>query len=210
MTLNAHSDIARAKQVLQQAGYVMGSDGLFRTKSGQKLTIDITNPSSFTDYATGDQMIAGWLRKAGIDARFVGQSVTAWSSDIASGNFQLTSHWSQTSVSPYQLYNNWLNSALATNNAAGNFERLKDTSVDAQLNKLAQANSVSEQQADVAPIEQYVAQNMPIIPTVYGVVFDEYNTSKFTGWPSESNPYESGSPNAPTNEVVILRLRPSS
>jgi peptide/nickel transport system substrate-binding protein len=210
MTLNPHSDVAGAKQVLQQAGYVMGSDGLFRTKSGQKLTIDITNPSSFSDYATGDQMIAGWLRKAGIDARFVGQSVTAWSSDIASGNFQLTSHWSQTSVSPYQLYNSWLNSALATNNAAGNFERLKDPNVDAQLNKLAQANSVSEQQADVAPIEQYVAQNMPIIPTVYGVVFDEYNTSKFTGWPSESNPYESGSPNAPTNEVVILRLRPSS
>jgi peptide/nickel transport system substrate-binding protein len=210
MTLNSHSDINGAKQVLQQAGYVMGSDGLFRTKSGQKLTIDITNPSSFSDYATGDQMIAGWLRKAGIDARFVGQSVTAWSSDIASGNFQLTSHWSQTSVSPYQLYNNWLNSALATNNAAGNFERLKDPSVDAQLNKLAQANSVGEQQAAVAPIEQYVAQNMPIIPTVYGVVFDEYNTSKFTGWPSETNPYESGSPNAPTNEVVILRLRPAS
>ena len=49
----------------EQAGYVMGSDGLFRTKSGQKLTIDITDPSSFSDYATGDQMIAGWLRKAG-------------------------------------------------------------------------------------------------------------------------------------------------
>jgi peptide/nickel transport system substrate-binding protein len=210
MTLNPNSDIAGAKQVLQQAGYVMGSDGLFRTKSGQKLSIDITNPSSFSDYATGDQMIAGWLRKAGIDARFVGQSVTAWSSDIATGNFQLTSHWSQTSVSPYQLYNNWLNSALATNNAAGNFERLKEPNVDAQLNKLAQANSVAGQQAQVAPIEQYVAQNMPIIPTVYGVVFDEYNTSKFTGWPSEADPYESGSPNAPTNEVVILRLRPAS
>jgi peptide/nickel transport system substrate-binding protein len=209
-TLNAHPDVAGAKQVLQQAGYVMGSDGLFRTKSGQKLTIDITNPSSFTDYATGDQMIAGWLRKAGIDARFVGQSVTAWSSDIATGNFQLTSHWSQTSVSPYQLYNDWLNSAQATNNAAGDYERLKDPSVDGMLNKLATANSVAEQQADVAPIEQYVAQNLPIIPTVYGVVFDEYNTSKFTGWPSESNPYESGSPNTPTNEVVILRLRPVS
>ena len=40
------------------------------------------------------------------------------------------------------------------------------------------------------------------------MVFDEYNTSKFTGWPSASNPYESGSPNAPTNEVVILHLKP--
>ena len=210
LTLNAHSDIAGAKQVLQQAGYVMGSDGLFRNKSGQKLTIDVTNPSSFSDYATGDQMIAGWLRKAGIDATFVGQSVTAWSSDIATGNMQLTSHWSQTSVSPYQLYNSWLNGALVTNNAAGNFERLKDPNVDATLNKLAQANSVAEQQADVAPVEQYVANNLPIIPTVYGVVFDEYNTSKFTGWPSATNPYESGSPNAPTNEVVILHLRPTS
>ncbi len=207
-TLNAHSDIAGAKQVLQQAGYVMGSDGLFRTKSGQKLTIDVTNPSSFSDYATGDQMVAGWLRKAGIDATFVGQSVTAWSSDIATGNFQLTSHWSQTSVSPYQLYNDWLNSAQATNNAAGDYERLKDPNVDAMLSKLAGANSVADQQTDLAPIEQYVAQNLPIIPTVYGVVFDEYNTSKFTGWPSASNPYESGSPNTPTNEVVILQLRP--
>ncbi len=210
MTLPAHSNIAAAKQVLQQAGYVMGSDGFFRTKSGQKLSLDVTNPSSFADYATGDQMVAGWLRKAGIDATFVGQSVTAWSSDIATGNFQLTSHWSQTSVSPYQLYNDWLNSAQATNNAAGDYERLKEPTVDAALNKLAADNTPAAQQTDLAPIEQYVAQNLPIIPTVYGVVFDEYNTSKFTGWPSESNPYESGSPNTPTNEVVILRLRPTS
>jgi peptide/nickel transport system substrate-binding protein len=209
-TIDPHSNIAAAKQVLEQAGYVMGSDGFFRTKSGQKLSLDVTNPSSFADYATGDQMVAGWLRKAGIDATFVGQSVTAWSSDVATGNFQLTSHWSQTSVSPYQLYNDWLNSAQATNNAAGDFERLKDPTIDAALNKLAADNTVAAQQADLAPIEQYVAQNLPIIPTVYGVVFDEYNTAKFTGWPSASNPYESGSPNTPTNEVVILRLRPIS
>lgn len=209
-TLPAHADPAAAKQVLEQAGYVMGSDGFFRTKSGQELSLDITNPSSFADYATGDQMVAGWLRKAGINATFVGQSVTAWSSDVATGNFQLTAHWSQTSVSPYQLYNDWLNSAQATSNAAGDYERLKDPTVDASLNKLAADNTVATQQADLAPIEQYVAQNLPIIPTVYGVVFDEYNTSKFTGWPSASNPYESGSPNTPTNEVVILRLRPIS
>jgi peptide/nickel transport system substrate-binding protein len=208
-TISPHSDIAGAKAVLEQAGYVMGSDGLFRTKSGQKLTIDITNPSSFADYATGDQMIAGWLRKAGIDATFVGQSTNAWGADIADGNFQLTQHWSQTSVSPYQLYNDWLNSAQATSNAAGDFERLKDPTVDSDLAKAASANSTSDLSADLAPIEQYVATNLPVIPTVYGVVFDEYNTSQFTGWPSASNSYESGSPNTPTNEVVILHLRPT-
>jgi peptide/nickel transport system substrate-binding protein len=209
-TLSPTSNIAAAKAVLKAAGYVLGSDGLFQTKSGQKLTIDITNPSSFSDYATGDAMIAGWLRQAGIDASFVGQSVTAWSSDIASGNFQLTQHWSQTSVAPYQLYNDWLNSAQATSNAAGDFERLDDSQVDAMLTKLAGDDSVAAQQADLAPIEQYVATNLPVIPTVYGVVFDEYNTSGFSGWPTASNAYESGSPNAPTNEVVILHLKPTS
>jgi peptide/nickel transport system substrate-binding protein len=209
-TLSPHSNIPAAKAVLKAAGYVLGSDGLFRTKSGQKLTIDITNPSSFSDYAAGDAMIAKWLRQAGIDATFVGQSVTAWSSDIATGNFQLTQHWSQTSVAPYQLYNDWLNSAQATSNAAGDFERLKDPSVDAMLAKLAADATPAAQAADLAPIEQYVATNLPIIPTVYGVVFDEYNTSKFTGWPTPSNPYESGSPNTPTNEVVVLHLKPVS
>jgi peptide/nickel transport system substrate-binding protein len=207
--LQPTSNIAAAKAVLKNAGYVMGSDGLFRTKSGQKLSIDITNPSSFSDYASGDQMIAGWLRKAGIDATFVGQSVTAWSSDIASGNFQLTQRWSQSSVSPYQLYNDWLNSAQATSNAAGDFERLKDPKVDSMLAKLASDNSVADQRSDLAPIEQYVSTNLPIIPTVYGVVFDEYNTSHFTGWPSAADPYESGSPNTPTNEVVVLHLKPT-
>ena len=209
-TLPAHAEPAAAKAVLKAAGYVPGSDGMFRTKGGQELTIDVTNPSSFSDYAAGDAMIAKWLRAAGINATFVGQSVTAWSSDIASGNFQLTQHWSQTSVAPYQLYNDWLNSAQATSNAAGDYERLKDPQVDAMLTKLAADSSASAQQADLAPIEQYVATNLPIIPTVYGVVFDEYNTSKFSGWPSASDPYESGSPNAPTNEVVILHLRPTS
>ncbi len=209
-TLPAHADIAAAKAVLKAAGYVLGSDGLFTTTSGRKLSIDITNPSSFADYAAGDAMIARWLREAGIDATFVGQSVTAWSADIASGNYQLTQHWSQTSVAPYQLYNDWLNSAQATSNAAGDYERLDDPQVDAELRKLAADNTVAAQQADLAPIERYVATNLPIIPTVYGVVFDEYNASRFTGWPSAADPYESGSPNAPTNEVVILHLRPAA
>jgi peptide/nickel transport system substrate-binding protein len=51
---------------------------------------------------------------------------------------------------------------------------------------------------------------LPVIPTLYGAAFDEYDTSGFTGWPSATNPYESGSPSTPTNEVVVLHLSPTS
>lgn len=208
-TLNASPDPAAAEKVLEQAGYTKDSAGYYAL-NGKEVKLDITDPASYSDYAADDAIIARDLKKAGINATFVGQSVDAWSSDIADGNFDLTSHWSQTSVSPYQLYNDWLSSSLATpTNRAGNYEGLKNPAIDAQLKKLASDNSAADQAADVAPIERYVAEQLPIIPTVYGVVFDEYNTSQFTGWPNASNQYESGSPNAPTNEVVVLHLKPT-
>ena len=73
---------------------------------------------------------------------------------------------------------------------------------------LAGQTSTKGQLKALAPIEQFVASQLPVIPTVYGAAFDEYNTSNFTGWPTPTNAYESGSPNTPTNEVVVLHLKP--
>jgi peptide/nickel transport system substrate-binding protein len=207
-TLSPHANPAAADKVLQAAGYVLKHG--FYYLGNKEVTIPITDPSAYTDYAEDDSLIASELQKAHINATFVGQSATAWAADIASGKFVLSMHWSQTSIAAYQLYNGWLNSALATSNAAGNFERLKNPAIDAMLAKLAGQTSIAGQLKDLAPIEQYVAKNLPIIPTVYGAAFDEYNTSHFTGWPSASNPYEIGQPGSPQNEVVILRLRPTS
>jgi len=75
---------------------------------------------------------------------------------------------------------------------------------------LAGATTVKAQKADLLPIEQYVAANLPVIPILYGASFDEYNTGAFSGWPSSTNAYESGSPNTPTNEVIVLHLTAAS
>lgn len=208
LSLGARGNPAAAKAVLKKAGYTMGKDGFFRDPTGKELKVSITDPASYTDYAEDDSLAAAALRKAGIDATFDGQAVSAWSTDLATGKFQLSMHWSQTSISAYQLYNNWLNSALATDNANGNFERLNDPKVDGWLAGLAGATTVAQQLKYLGPIESYVATNVPIVPTVYGAAFDEYSTMHFSGWPSASDPYESGSPNAPTNEVVVLHLIP--
>jgi peptide/nickel transport system substrate-binding protein len=206
MTLSPHGNPAAAMKVLKAAGYVIKNGFFF--KGNKEVTIPITDPSAYTDYAQSDALAAAELKKAHINAMFVGQSATAWAADLASGNFVLSSHWSQTSISAYQLYNAWLNSALATKNASGNFERLHNKTIDGLLAKLAGQTSVKGQLKYLEPIEKFVATNLPIIPTVYGAAFDEYSTLHFTGWPSASNPYESGSPNTPTNEVVVLHLKP--
>ena len=215
MTVSAHADAATAKQILAKAGYTMGSNGFFQ-KGGKTVSLTIVDPSAYTDYAEVDSIVAQELRAAGIDATFQGLSVDAWNSDVASGNFQLTSHWSNGGITPYNMYDGWLDSSLATGNSAtGDYERLNDPAINADLAKLAAAETTAQQTAALAPIAQYVAANLPIIPTTTASQWFEYNSQNYTGWPTQDNPYETGQPsgsnNGPgsgTDEVVILHLVP--
>ncbi len=208
-SLSANANPKAAEHVLEAAGYT--KKGKWFALHGKIVKITITDPAAYSDYAADDQIVANDLKAAGIDASFNGLAVNQWNTDMATGNFQLTMHWSQTSVAPFQLYNDWLNSALATkNNRAGNFEGLKNRAIDTDLTKLAAAGTVAQQVKDLAPIETYVATNLPVIPTVYGVSWGEYNTGTFTGWPTPSNEYETAQPAAPFNEVVVLHLKPKA
>jgi peptide/nickel transport system substrate-binding protein len=215
MTVPATGSAAAAKQILQKAGYTMGSNGFF-SKGGKTVSITITNPSAYTDYAQVDSLVTQQLKAAGIDATFQGQSVDAWNADVASGNFQLTSHWSNPGITPYNMYDGWLDSALATGKTAtGNYERLNDPAVDQMLAKLAGAETTAQQTAALEPIAKYVAANLPIIPTTTASQWFQYNSQNYVGWPTQDNPYETGQPSGTnngqstgTNEVVILHLRP--
>jgi peptide/nickel transport system substrate-binding protein len=206
---------AAAKAVLTAAGYKLNSGGFFE-KGGKVVAITITDPSAYTDYAEDDAIVAQELRAAGIDATFQGQAVTTWDSDVADGDFELTMHWSNGGLTPFNMYDGWLDSSLASGSAAtGDYERLKSPAIDAALAKLAGAATTAEQTADLVPIETFVADNLPIIPTTTASEWFEYNSQHFVGWPTQDNPYETGQPsgtnNGPgsgTDEVVILHLTP--
>ena len=58
---------------------------------------------------------------------------------------------------------------------------------------------------------------LPVIPTTTAADWFEYNSQRFTGWPTKENPYDSGQPSGNNNgpgtgsdEVVLLHLRPAS
>jgi peptide/nickel transport system substrate-binding protein len=220
LTNSATANAAAAEKVLENAGYTKGSNGYFE-KGGKTVSLSITDPSAYTDYAADDSLIAQELRDAGIDATFDGISVNAWTSDIADGDFQLTLHWANAGLTPYNMYDNWLDSARSSGSSAksatGNYERLNDPTVDSELATLGAAATTAAQTQALAPIEQYVASNVPIIPTTTASDWFEYNSQHYTGWPTAANPYESGQPsgsnNSPstgTDEVVILHLKPVS
>jgi peptide/nickel transport system substrate-binding protein len=214
-TVSPTGSAAAAKQVLEKAGFTLGSNGFFE-KNGQTVALTIISPAAYTDMAAVDSIAAQDMRSAGIDATFQGISVNAWSSDVAAGNFQMTEHWSNEGITPYNMYEGWLESSLATgSNASGDYERLDDPAINADLATLAGAETVAQQTAALLPIEQYVAANLPVIPVTTASDWFEYNSQDYTGWPTQADPYDSGQPSGTDNgpgsgsdEVVILHLRP--
>jgi peptide/nickel transport system substrate-binding protein len=217
MTVSATANAAAAKAVLTSAGYTMGSNGFFQ-KGGKTVSLTIISPSAYTDMAEVDSIAAQELKAAGIDATFQGLTVDAWNADVGDGDFQMTEHWSNGGITPYNMYDGWLDSSLASGSTAtGDYERLNDPAMNADLAKLAGASTVAQQSADLVPLEKYVAANLPVIPVETASEWFEYDSQHFVGWPTQQNPYETGQPsgtnNGPgsgTDEVVILHLSPRS
>ena len=215
MTNSATANPSAAEAALTAAGFTKGSNGFFQ-KGGKTVSLTIIDPSAYTDYASDDAIVAQELKAAGIDATFQGISVNAWNTDMASRNFQLTSHWSNGGITPYNMYDGWLDSSMISGSSAvGDYEGLKNPTIDSELAKLSSAPSVAAQTADLVPIEKFVASQLPIIPTTTASEWFEYNSQNFTGWPTQQNPYETGQPsgtnNGPgsgTDEVVVLHLTP--
>ena len=216
-TVPPTGDVAQAKSVLQHAGYTMGSNGFFQ-KGGKTLALSLVDPSSYTDYAQDDALIAQQLRAAGIDVTFNGLSVNAWNADVASGNFQLTLHWGSGGVTPYNMVDNWLDSTLVSKTGAtGDYEHLSDPKIQTELAALSAAPTVTAQTTALTPILKYIEANLPIIPTTTAADWFEYNSQNYVGWPTQTNPYDSGQPSGTNNgpgtgsdEVVVLHLTPAS
>jgi peptide/nickel transport system substrate-binding protein len=216
-TTSATGSASAADAVLTAAGYKKNSSG-FYALNGKEVTVTLIAPSAYTDYAEVGSIIAGELKTAGINASFNGLTVTAWTADLADGDFSISEHWSTNGLTPYQMYDNWLDSAQASGSARnGDFERVDVPALDADLATLAGASSVTQQTTDLLPLETYVADNVPLIPLTTASEWFEYNSQRFVGWPTQSDPYETGQPSgtdtgagAGTDEVVLLHLRPRS
>jgi peptide/nickel transport system substrate-binding protein len=203
-------DPAKAKAILEAAGWKMGSNGIFQL-NGKPLAFSITDPSAYTDFITDDQIVASELKNVGMDVTVNGTSVQAWTTDLQTGNFQSIMHWGNGGTSPYYLYDNWLDTNLTApigKVATGDYERYYSTTAEADLKSFAGTTNSATQLADVVSMEKLVATDLPVIPMFYGVAWFEYNTSKFTGWPSTSNPYAPGEPTTPFDEITVLRLAP--
>jgi peptide/nickel transport system substrate-binding protein len=198
-----------AEKYLTNAGFTKGSDGIYQ-KNGKRLSLTLRSVDTYSDWNAAAQLIASQAKAVGIEIKNVTVGENNYYTLRTDGKFdyQLMFCGMVGGPTPYYLYNQYLNS-----NEIGqgkfNFVAWNDPKTDQYLNQYASTTDAAKQKQAIMGVEQVFVQNQPFIPLWTGADYDEYSTAHFTGWPDQSNPYSSGSPNtAPDYEQVILHLQP--
>lgn len=204
-------DKAKSISLLEGAGFKKGSDGMYTDASGKKLSYNINVVTGWTDWVTAVQIIAANLKDIGIDAKVNSISFNAYYSALQMGTFDMAISWTNPGPDPFFLYNSMLNStnsAAVGKAAASNFERWMDPTTDGYLRQYATSADPAVQQQALNGLQKVMVEQLPSIPLVNGATWYEYNTSNFSGWPDEQNPYAMPAAfSVPDCEVVALNLK---
>jgi peptide/nickel transport system substrate-binding protein len=202
---------AKAKQILTQDGYTLGSDGIF-AKDGKKLSFSVINIGGYSDWVASMSVVQQELKAAGIQITPQNLAQNDFLSRLYSGNFQLAYYDQPGGPTPYYEFRQWLyskNSAPIGKNASTNWERYISPATDKLLDDYAVTTDTATQHQIVDQLQQVVLSDVPYIPVTTSVNWFQYNTASFTGWPTPSNPYALPAAYAfPDMGQVLLHLSP--
>ena len=205
-------DPAKAKQLLESAGYHMGSNGVMVNSAGKQLAFSVINIGGYSDWVASMQVIQQELKAVGIQITPDNLTNTSLLNDLELGKFQL-GYWEQQvfGPAPYYELSAWLyspNTAPIGKQAATDFERYSNPQTDALFHQYASATSTQTQHDIMNQLEQVMVTQAPVIPVVEGVDWYQYDTGSFSGWPTAGNPYAQPPAWAyPDNEQVLLHLQ---
>jgi peptide/nickel transport system substrate-binding protein len=117
-------------------------------------------------------------------------------STLHTGNFDMGLSWTSSGVpSPYPIYHDWFWSNYKQpvgSDAIGNWERYSNSTLDGLITGYALTTSTASQVAKMKKMEDIAASDVPIVPVVTQALWYEGNSSKFTGFPTQSKPYDLG------------------
>jgi peptide/nickel transport system substrate-binding protein len=205
-------DPSKAISVLEAAGYKRGSDGIFVSPTGKKLSFTIINISDYPDWVASVQVIQNELKAVGIQITPDNLSSNDYDNELYNGKYELAYGAENGGPSPYyELYQLLYsaNSAPIGQSASTNWERYHSASTDALLNQYATTTDAATEHSIVNQLQGVMLKEVPVIPVTEQVDFYQYDTSHISGWADPSNPLAQPAPfNTPDIEVMLLHLTP--
>jgi peptide/nickel transport system substrate-binding protein len=202
-----------AANLLNQAGYSKMVGGVRENSAGQKLAFTLVNNGGYSDWVADGTVIVQQLAKVGIQVTPRNESGNAWSSDMSLGHFELGINDQTGGPGPEYEMRQWLfsgNTAAIGKSASTNFGRYSNPATDALFNDFGQTNNLATQQSIVGQLEKVLLADVPYIPVLTAVSWDQYNSAQFAGWPTAADPYAQGQTAYPDWGWDLLNIKPVS
>ncbi|MGH3586893.1 MAG: ABC transporter substrate-binding protein, partial [Pseudonocardia sp.] len=205
-------DVDEANELLDDAGYPKGSDGVRTTPEGERLSFTLQIPSDYVDWVTMSQLLKEQLAEVGIELEPQGVSFDAWLESRGAGAYDMTITSVPMGLSPYQLYRALMSSEYKSDEGSviSNYARFYDDDADAFLKDYAATDDEAEQQAALDGLEKIMVEELPTIPMLQSPNWAQFNTARWEGFPSDEDPYALGAPyQFPDNLLVVTHLTPT-
>lgn len=185
-----------ALSLLESHGYKL-SGGDLVDPSGKPLpTFKILTGAGWSDFTSISETIQQELQAIGINTTIDSQPWTIYYPELQDGTYDLAISWTNgVGPTPYYIYYFLLDhaeSAATGSPATTNWERYYPADVQKALASYNATSSAATQKGDITTIERDLLSNVPVVPLTGRPNFMDYSTRYFSGWPSASDPYNSG------------------
>jgi peptide/nickel transport system substrate-binding protein len=204
---------AKVTSLLQGDGYHKGTDNIWVSPAGKRLSFNVINESGYSDWVATIQTVVQSAKAAGIELTPINLSNDDYYNRLYTGNFDLA-YYAETEIGPAPYYEmrEWLysgNSAPIGQTATTNFERYNNPQTDTLLNQYGSTTDAATQKQVMGQLEQVMLKQVPIIPVTEEVDWFQYDTGSISGWPTQDNPYALPAAYAyPDMGQVLLHLQP--
>jgi len=171
-------NLTKANQILDQAGYKRGSDGIRVSPSGVRLAYRFYIYNGFPEMVRGAQIIKQWWNQIGVDITYSAvEGGTLWDT-VASPpyNWDLAV-WGWTVHDVSSIIYSYTSAAVGVFSSSG----LSDPAFDAMYQAQLAATNETQRIAIVHDVQTYMIENAVEITLFYQTVLSVYWANKWTG-----------------------------
>ena len=183
-------DADAALEAFARAGYTQ-KDGKLVDEDGQQFAFSLTSANGYSDWTRAAQAVQRQLTDIGIDVELNMPQPAGYQQAISNGDFEVALG-GMGNGDVYQAFNSLMSSDFYVpvgENTSNNFERFRSDDADRLLREFRSTVDEDRQREIVNELQQLVYDELPVIGMYYGGSWGLYSDAKFTGWPSEEDPY---------------------
>ncbi|RVT86901.1 ABC transporter substrate-binding protein [Rhodobacteraceae bacterium CCMM004] len=196
--LPARADVEAGQALLEEAGWTRSGD--YYEKDGETLSVDIHVNSASTEYTRTIDVVVEQLQRAGIDAKAVPvENGVFWGEVLPFGQYEMTYSWlSCGSVNePWASMGRYtVDDVVPVGERSPGFNNTSRWDSEAAEKYTAIVKEIGDKAlndpevpAMVAEAYAYLDEEMPFIPLVQSFKLVPFNTTYWTGWPTDENYY---------------------